>query len=247
MATVTMISAGALAISIVTLVLTQVQRFIDTRRIVRQQLTDSLVRIADMSLQWKKSPDEGEWLSPAISTEARNASALIGRLPPSLVNDADYVSLAAAFQYDPIEAKWYYEKAIETSTSNYSRNLCRGGYAAHLFLVTGDYSAGREQYTKALDSLSDSSDECHARRAGLYRSWASLEEATENHEQAIELQRKAADEIAKIHKVAFRKWYSQDQSMTAAGQHGKAGSSQYPGLYLPDSGNYYSAASQLPY
>lgn len=230
MNTVTIISAGALAISIATLILTQLQRLNDTRRIVRQQLTDCLVRIADMSLQWKKSPDEGEWLEPAISAEARLGSTLIGQLPRSLINDVDYISLAAALQGDPLEAKRYYEKAIKAAGSDYYRNLTRSGYASLLFLRMGDYAAGREQYTEALDSLSDSTDECHAGRADLYWSWAFDEKEIGNHEKAVELQRQATDEIAKIHNPAFRR-YKRDQSTKPA--YGDERPSEHPKLYLP--------------
>jgi hypothetical protein len=116
----------------------------DTRRVVRQQLTDVILRISDMNIKLAVSPQEGEYLAPAISSAARLAGTLVMQLPQSLVNDVDYVTLASV-AYDPLEVKQYYEKAIAICNSSYYRVLARRGYGSRLF-ETGDYPAGRSQF-----------------------------------------------------------------------------------------------------
>jgi tetratricopeptide (TPR) repeat protein len=177
--------------------------------VVRQQLTDVILRISDMNVKLAGAPQEGEYLMPAISSAARLADALIMQLPQTLVNDVDYVTLASA-TYDLLEVKQYYEKAIAICNSSYYRVLARRGYGSRLF-EAGDYPAARSQFRAALEDLSDPTDEGHARRADLYRTWATCEQDAEDPEEAAKLTRLAADEIAKIKSKFMRKWYSPDQ------------------------------------
>jgi hypothetical protein len=203
------VSIVALTVSIFTFAWTEYRRTMDTRRVVRQQLTDVILRISDMNIKLAVSPQEGEYLAPAISSAARLAGTLVMQLPQSLVNDVDYVTLASV-AYDPLEVKQYYEKAIAICNSSYYRVLARRGYGSRLF-ETGDYPAGRSQFRAALEDLSDPTDECHARRADLYRIWASCEQDAEDPQQAAELTKLAAEEAAKIKSKFLRKWYSLDQ------------------------------------
>jgi tetratricopeptide (TPR) repeat protein len=199
----------ALVVSVFTFAWTEYRRTMDTRRVVRQQLTDVILRISDLSVKLAGSPQEGEYLAPAVSSAARLAAALIMQLPQKLVNDVDYVTLASV-AYDPLEVKQYYEKAIAICSSPYYRVLARRGYGSRLF-EAGDYLAARSQFRAALEDLSDPTDECHARRADIYRIWATCEQDAEDPEQAAKLSELATGEIANINSKFLRKWYSQDQ------------------------------------
>jgi tetratricopeptide (TPR) repeat protein len=203
------VSAVALVISIFTFVWTEHRRTADTRRIVRQQLTDVVLRIADMSVQSARSPKESEYLAPAISSAARLADALIRQLPKTFINDVDYVTLASV-AFDLLEVKQYYEKAIGICNNSYYRALARRGYGSRLF-GAGDYQGARSQFRAALDDLSDLTDECRGRRADLFITWASCEQEGEDPNEAIKLRNSANEEIAKIQSKFVRKWYSQNQ------------------------------------
>jgi tetratricopeptide (TPR) repeat protein len=209
------VGTAALVVSVLTFAWTEYRRTMDTRRVVRQQLTDVILRISDLSVKLAGSPQEGEYLAPAISSAARLAAALVMQLPQKLVNDVDYVTLASV-AYDPLEVKQYYEKAIAICSSPYYRVLARRGYGSRLF-EAGDYQAARSQFRAALEDLSDPTDECHARRADIYRIWATCEQDAEDPEQAAKFSELATGEIANINSKFLRKWYSQDQPGEAEG------------------------------
>jgi hypothetical protein len=213
-------SGGALVVSVITLALTQVQRALDNRRIIRQQLTEVLSRITDMQIEGRKSPEAMEYLGPALTAQARLAAVLTDQLPPRLVSEIDYVSLASA-SFDPIEARQYYEKAISVARTAYYRRLARRGYASFLF-ESGDYEAGASQFNAALNEVTQPGDEAHAMRLDLYRTWAWYEQQAGHAERAAENLRLAQDELGKIENLALRRSYYGDQASKSAGTDGAA-------------------------
>lgn len=202
-------SVCALVFSVFSLALAQVQRTLDNRRIVRQQLTDTLSRITDMAVQGAKNPDDMQFLGPAATSQARLATMLIEQLPPKLVSDVDYVTLASV-AFDPIEGKQNYEKAIRAARSPYYRRLARRGYASFLFNY-GDYQAARTQFSTALGELTDSTDESHALRYDLYKLWSWYEQRAGHQQEAQETAQLADAELANIENQAWRDWYSREQ------------------------------------
>ena len=204
--TANVISALALTLAIVTAAVTQIQRAFDTRRIVRQQLTDVLSKITDWQVKAAESPGSQAYLAPAATTQARLAAMLIDQLPGKLVTDTDYVMLASA-AVDPVEAKRNYDKAIAAARTVYYRRLARRGYGSFLFAI-GDFAAARQQFQTAIDEVSEPGDEGHALRCDLHSTWATFEGGAGHAPEAAQQSALAEAELSQIVNPAWRRWYS---------------------------------------
>ncbi|MCC6804800.1 MAG: hypothetical protein IT319_18095 [Anaerolineae bacterium] len=180
---------------------------IQERHALRNELSETLDRMIASQIDFSKlyqdvmsSPNQGDaaYIQSISSAYSQQNSTLLERAMilvdeiPELVTWNDYVTIAQAnFNVSDVpRAELYYQRAIDSTSSNLHRVFAKRGYAAFLFQINRVDEA-RKQYQEAADlsqQLTDQGDEImHAIVGYTYQGWALAEASKGNSAEATDL------------------------------------------------------------
>jgi tetratricopeptide (TPR) repeat protein len=161
-----LLSAVAVTISLVSTAITLLQKRYETFRMLRQQITDAVSRLLELAqesslLQFDPAVDRStvqfQTRSQIISQQhafyARHALFLM-ELGSTIVSDADYLAVAAAFQQvaDYTQANIAYDRAIKKAHKGYPTVIALRFYAYALY-SQGDVITGARRYAAAAETF----------------------------------------------------------------------------------------------
>jgi tetratricopeptide (TPR) repeat protein len=171
-----LISASALTLSIISLIVTFIQKYQETKRSIRKTLTDTLEAISKINIETSKlksSLGPEEFNSEVTIQLRRNynsqrriliahADFLVNKYA-SVTTDIDYMLLAGAHNVNSNieQAKSYWELAVLKSRTSQTKHTNLRGYALFLFEI-GEIEVGRQKFQEALlISLSQTDSDKH--------------------------------------------------------------------------------------
>lgn len=180
---------------------------IQERHALRNELSETLDRMIASQIDFSKlyqdvmsSPNQGDaaYIQSISTAYTQQNNTLLERAMilvdeiPELVTWNDYVTIAQAnFNVSDVpRAEVYYQRAIDSASSNLHRVFAKRGYAAFLFQINRVDEA-REQYQEAADlsqQLTDQGDEMmHVIVGYTYQGWALAEASKGNSAEATDL------------------------------------------------------------
>ena len=178
------ISALAFILSAIATVVSTVRGKYEAQRAIRNQLSDTLSRIASTNIENAKLYHEIAAKDPAYYQQV---SGMMNQQQASLLNQAMYladqvarfvtavdmntIALANYSAGDVILAEKYYRKAIEVSANNYYRSLATRSYAGFLF-TQRRFEEGRAQFRQSISLISGGDNLTRYTNGFTYQMWA---------------------------------------------------------------------------
>lgn len=193
------ISIAALLISVLSLIISIVQKQKETDRGIRKNLSDSLENVSKINLEVSKLKQDQALFNSANGIELRrmynsqrriliaHADFLVSRYD-SLTTDIDCNLIAGGYEAigDYEKAEIYWVKTIEKSISNPIRHMNLRGYARFLF-HQGKFQLGRSKYEEALKVELSDTDDNRRLISDTYLMWASTEREFNNFSETERL------------------------------------------------------------
>ncbi len=192
----------AIALSVVSLLVTFWQRKVEMQRSVRSQMNTLMLELI------KTLSDDGE-APPANGTGQENArrqsrgrthkaasltrqAVYLIEQEPSIVNDVEYITVAQGLAVggDTALADQYWNKALDSASTDFLKIVARRGYAMFLFSI-GDHEVGRKQFELALTILDNSTDRNKLQNAATYMQWLEIEAENNFYNDAYERYQRA--------------------------------------------------------
>lgn len=182
------ISGSALFISIISLIITLVQKYRETQRTIRKNLSDTLEAITKISIETSKlrASKEIDNNSEAIiglrrtynsqrRTLVAHADFLVSRYE-RLTTEIDYNVLAIAYAAigDHEKAENFWRRCIEKSISKPIKHMNLRGLGIHLF-NNGKINEGRKCFDEASAIVLPDGDDYHVIQVDTYLMLCSLE------------------------------------------------------------------------
>jgi len=179
------ISALAFILSAIATVVSTIRGKYEEQRAIRNQLSDTLNRIAMTYIDNAKLHHEMAAKDPAYYRQLsgmlnqqqtsllNQAMYLADQLPPKIVTavEMNTIALANFSAGDVILAEKYYHKAVDVSPSNYYRSLATRSYAEFLF-TQRRFEEGRAQFRQAVSLISGGDNQTRYTNGYTYQSWA---------------------------------------------------------------------------
>jgi tetratricopeptide (TPR) repeat protein len=205
------VSIVAVVISLISLVITLLQKRSETKRTIRSQLTDVITDLDSVFDEDNKITGDNTNASSESSLQkrrsflngrkrflARQAIFLMDQMP-KLVTDFEYNAVADAFhqigEFD--EANSYYEKAIERANRTYYKSIIMRAYAQCLFNQQ-KFQEARKYYQESINLAVLDSDPHIYHTAETYERWARMEATWSFAKEAKVLFEKANSVYAKL-------------------------------------------------
>lgn len=203
------ISIGAAVISTFSLsvsYLTWRQKNVESKRTIRNQLTDAISKLDAVFAEWDKLIFENagkepepyylgrrSFLNGQKRFMAKQTLYLLEHIP-ELATDFEYNRIADAFSSigDYTEANKLYEEAIKVANVNHYKANCIKAYARSLF-NQGNIIEGRKQFHIAVETVPTDNNFHIYHKAETYQRWANVENDNLNYSESISLIKKARE------------------------------------------------------
>ena len=222
------VSLSALAISIISLIISILQKTKETDRTIRKNLSDTLESVAKINIEVAKlkqdvlvfDSDDGIGLRRVYNSQRRILIAHADFLVTKyyiLATEIDCNLLAGAYQNigDYEKAEIYWAKTIKKSKSNPIKLMNLRGYARFLFFQ-GKFQLGRSKFDEALKLDLPDTDVYRREISDTYFLWASVEKEFNNYsevERLISLGQTYCDRIGHLKmREEMKKRFEQFQS-----------------------------------
>lgn len=194
------IALGAAIISSVSLTVSYItykQKNKETERIIKSQLTESIMKLDGVFAEWDKliyeqkgkPPDpyyvgRRSFLNGQKRFLAKQALYLM-ESAPRLVSDFEYNRVADALSSigDFEKSNPLYLQAIEAAKEENYKAVCLRAYARSLF-NQAKFDEGREYFQQAVDALSKDTNVNLYSKAETYQRWASMEAENDFYDNA---------------------------------------------------------------
>jgi tetratricopeptide (TPR) repeat protein len=193
------ISSLALLLSIISLIITLLQKNKETKRTIRKNLSDTLENITKINIEFSKLKfDMATYNTPSVIELRRNYNSqrriLIAHADylvtenNDLATEIDCNLLAGAYSAigDYLKADYYWVKTINKSQSNAIKHMNLRGYARFLFFQ-GKPQVGRSNYEQALKLDIADTDDNRRQITDTYIMWATVENEFNNETEAKRL------------------------------------------------------------
>jgi len=178
------ISALAFILSAIATFISTIRGRYEEQRAIRNQLSETLNRIANTNIENAKLYHDTATKDPAYYQQL---SAMMNQQQASLLNQAMYLAdqipkLVTAVEMntiavanfnagDVIMAEKYYRKAIEVSPNNYYRALAIRSYAGFLY-TQRQFEEGRNQFQQSIKLISGGDNLSRYTNGYTYQMWA---------------------------------------------------------------------------
>ncbi|NOU19173.1 MAG: hypothetical protein HOO91_16575 [Bacteroidales bacterium] len=193
------ISCFALTISIISLIISIIQKNKETRRTIRKNLSDTLENVTKINIEFAKlKHNEQEYntdnfieLRRIYNSQKRILIAHADYLTTNydyMVTDIDCNLLAGAYSDigDYTKADNYWIKTIQKSASNSVKHMNLRGYARFLFFQ-GKFQLGRSKYEESLKVELPDTDNYRRQLTDTYIMWATVEREFNNESETRRL------------------------------------------------------------
>jgi len=205
---VIIISGAAIIISLVSLIVTFIQKGKETKRTIRKSLTDTLENISRINLETAKLSSTSKNIEDIIRLKRNynsqkrllisNADFLIHNYD-KLVTEIDCCLLASSYFSigDQEKAEYYWEETIAKSISLPIRHMNLRGYGI-FFFENGEVTKGRQKFEEALNLKLTSNDTNNMMISDTYIMLAELEHDCKNNKNYNDCLTNAMTTSAKV-------------------------------------------------
>ncbi len=180
------ISSCALILSLISLIVTLVQKNRETKRTIKKTLADALESITKIGIENAKLKGADDYTSDVKiqlrrsynfqrRVQIAHADFLVQKYD-SIATDIDCAVLAVGYSIigEQDIAELYWNKAIAKSKSSYIKFINYRGYGSYLFAI-GKENIGRQMFYEAINLISGKNDEDRYQLVDTYLMLADLE------------------------------------------------------------------------
>ena len=192
-------SCLALIVSIISFVVTLLQKKGETERGLRLELSNVLEKLSDIEVVMAQDgpghlggdlPAQSNRTIRGVKTIQRRyltskADFIVKRVPAALVTDGELLVLALAYAAidDFSKAEEYWRKCIDTAVTPLHKAVNLRMFARFCFFVKSA-EEGRRQFASAVELASDATDASKYSKGTTYEVWAAAEAQAGFHDEA---------------------------------------------------------------